>query len=251
VNGPSAVLLLLAAGAWGVVVVVARGMGDAMTGTMGLSLGAFTVIWLLMMTAMMLPTIAPFAALYTRGFTEHAAFRTVELAAGYLLVWTLVVPVAYALASLAERVVSSRPTVATGAAAAILAMVGIYQLTPLKQRCLSRCRSPLGLLLTYGTARGRWRDVRVGIRHGTYCLACCWALMTVLVVVGFMNVAAMIVIAAVALAEKTLSWGPRLARVVGVLALALALAVLVRPTLATGMQPMPDDPSMTDQPMSA
>ncbi|HET7901695.1 MAG TPA: DUF2182 domain-containing protein, partial [Candidatus Nanopelagicales bacterium] len=181
VNAPSAALLALAAVAWVAVVVSARSMGGTMAGTMGLSLGAFTLVWALMMTAMMLPTIAPFVALYTRTFTDDAAGRTVALACGYLLVWTAAALPAYALAALAESIVSARPAAATGVAAALFAVVGVYQLTPLKERCLARCRSPLGLLFAYGSGRGRLHDVRVGLRHGGFCLACCWALMTVLV----------------------------------------------------------------------
>lgn len=250
VSGPTSVLLIVAAAAWVGVVAVSRGMG-AMPGTMGLSFVAFAAVWALMMTAMMLPTIAPFAALYTRTLTDHRARRITELACGYLLAWTAGAVPAYALAWLAENLVSTRPAAATGLAAAIFATAGIYQLTPIKDRCLARCRSPLGFLLTYGNYGGRLRDLRVGISHGAFCLACCWALMAVLVAVGVMNLLAMVVLAAVVLAEKTSTWGPRLTRVIGIIALALAVAVVVRPSLAAGLQPMPDNPGMTDQPMSS
>ncbi len=75
--------------------------------------------------------------------------------------------------------------------------------------------------------------------HGAFCLACCWALMTVLIAVGLMNVPAMVVLAAVVIGEKTLTWGRRLSRVVGVLALVLAVAVVFRPTLAAGLYEAP------------
>ena len=110
-----------------------------------------------------------------------------------------------------------------------------YQLTPVKDRCLARCRSPLGFVLRYGSYRGRSRDVRVGVNHGGFCLACCWALMAVLLVAGLMNVVAMVVVVAVVVVEKTWRWGPTFGRVVGVVAFVLAVAVVFRPTLAAGL----------------
>ena len=88
------------------------------------------------------------------------------------------------------------PPAATALAVTIFVACGIYQLTPLKDRCLARCRSPLGLLLKFGSYRGRTRDLRVGLYHGGFCLACCWALMALLVAFGLMNIMAMVVLAA-------------------------------------------------------
>lgn len=238
VTRPASVLLVVAAGAWLAVVAVARGMG-AMPGTMGLAFGVFVGVWALMMTAMMLPTIAPFAALYTRTLTGNRSRRITELASGYLLVWTFAAVPAYALAWLAGQLAGTRPTAAKVTAVAIFAACGIYQLTPVKDRCLTRCRSPLGFVLKYGSYRGRMRDLRVGMSHGAFCLACCWALMAVLVAVGLMNLAGMVVLAAVVLAEKTWRWGPGLSRVVGVAALILAVAVVFWPSLAAGLDQAP------------
>ncbi len=235
---PASVLLVVGAGAWVGVVAISRGMGE-MPGTMGLAFGAFVAVWALMMTAMMLPTIAPFTALYTRTLTDHRTRRIAELSCGYLVVWTLAAVPAFALAWVAEGVVGSRPAAAKVLAVAIFAACGIYQLTPIKDRCLARCRSPLGFVMKYGNYKGRLRDLRVGMNHGTFCLACCWALMVVLVAVGLMNLAAMVVLAAVVLVEKTSRWGPRFSRVVGVVALVLAVAVVFRPSLAAGLEPAP------------
>jgi predicted metal-binding membrane protein len=235
---PAAVLLIVGAGAWVGVVVVARGMGT-MPGTMDLSFGGFTVVWALMMTAMMLPTIAPFTALYTRTLSDRRARRIGELAGGYLLVWVLAAVPAYALAWVAGDLVDNQPAGAKALAVAIFAACGIYQLTPIKDRCLARCRSPLGFIFKYASYRGRLRDLRVGMSHGAFCLGCCWALMAVLVAVGLMNLAAMVVLAAVVLAEKTWRWGPQLSRAVGVLALVLAIAVVFRPSLAAGLYQSP------------
>jgi predicted metal-binding membrane protein len=235
---PASVLLVVAGGAWLAVIAVARGMG-AMPGTMGLSFGAFVGVWSLMMTAMMLPSIAPFAALYTRTLTDHRPRRIVELAAGYLLVWTLAAGPGYVLAWLGSQLAGTRPAAARVMAVAIFAACGIYQLTPVKDRCLARCRSPLGFVLKYGSYRGRIRDMRVGMNHGAFCLACCWALMAILVAVGLMNLAVMVLLAAVVLAEKTWRWGPGLSRLVGAVALLLAAAVVFRPWLAPGLNHAP------------
>ena len=237
---PASVLLVVAAGGWLAVVAVARGMG-AMPGTMGLSFGVFVGVWSLMMTAMMLPTIAPFAALYTRALTGHRPRRIEELATGYLLVWTFAAGPAYALAWLAGELAGTRPA-ARVMAAAIFAACGIYQLTPVKDRCLAKCRSPLGFVLKYGSYRGRLRDLRVGMNHGAYCLACCWALMAILIAAGLMNLAVMVALAAVVLAEKTWRWGPGLSRAVGVAALILAVAVVFWPSLVAGLYQAPGMP---------
>jgi predicted metal-binding membrane protein len=140
---PASVLLLVGAGAWVVVASVSRSM-DGMTGTMGLGFGTFVAVWALMMTSMMLPTTAPFAALYTRTLTDHRSRRIAELAFGYLLVWSAAGLPAYGLARLAGSLTDSRPGAAKALAAIIFAACGVYQLTPVKDRCLAHCRSPLG-----------------------------------------------------------------------------------------------------------
>jgi predicted metal-binding membrane protein len=231
---PASLLLLGAAGAWVGVVVVARHMGP-MPGTMGLGIGPFAAVWTLMMTAMMLPSVTPFASLYTRSFREHRAARLTGFAAGYLLVWGLAAVPAYALAWFADRLTGSHPAAATGLAVAIFAACGIYQLTPLKDRCLARCRSPLGFVLKFGSYRGGTRDVRVGLYHGAFCLACCWGLMALLVAFGLMNLAAMVVLAAVVVVEKTSVWGSRFSRALGIVALVLAVVVVFQPRLAPGL----------------
>jgi predicted metal-binding membrane protein len=118
-------------------------------------------------------------------------------------------------------------------------VAGAYQLSPLKDRCLAQCRSPLGLLLHYGSYRGRSRALRVGAHHGGYCLGCCWALMVVLVAVGVMNVAAMVGLAALVLVEKTWSRGVAAGRVAGVALLALAVAAIWLPWLVPGLHAAP------------
>ena len=205
---PSASLLLLvAAAAWLAVVVIADDMG-AMPGTMGLAFIAFVGLWALMMTAMMLPSVAPFASLYTRTFREHRGRRLAVFAAGYLIVWSAAALPAYGAAWLADELIGDSQAAAMSLAVAIFLACGIYQLTPFKDRCLAHCRSPLGFTLKYAAYRGHTRDLRVGLHHGAFCLGCCWALMALLVVFGLMNVFAMIVLAGIVLVEKTWARGP-------------------------------------------
>jgi predicted metal-binding membrane protein len=231
---PASVLLVAAAGAWVGVVVVAHHMGS-MPGTMGLGLASFIAVWALMMGAMMLPSATPFASLYTRSFGDDRNRRLAAFASGYLIVWTLAALPAYGLAWLAGQLVDGHPDAATGLAAAIFASCGVYQLTPVKDRCLAHCRSPLGFVFKYGAFRGRTRDLRVGVSHGAFCLACCWALMALLVAFGLMNVIVMVALAGAVLVEKTLPWGSRFSRALGVAALVLAIAVVFEPGLAPGL----------------
>jgi predicted metal-binding membrane protein len=233
---PSAFVLLGAAAAWVGVVAVARHMGP-MPGTMGVGLRTFTAIWALMMAAMMLPSVTPFASLYTRTFTDRRGQRLTVLLAGYLLVWTAAAVPAYGLAWLADQAVGGHPAAATALAVAIFVACGVYQLTPFKDRCLARCRSPLGFLMKFASYRGRTRDLRVGLYHGGFCLACCWALMALLVVFGLMNLAAMVVLSAVVLVEKTGRWGRPFSVALGIAALVLAVLVVFDPHLAPGLSP--------------
>jgi predicted metal-binding membrane protein len=233
-----AFLLVLAAGAWAATVALARGMAG-MAGTMGLGLAAFVPMWTLMMAAMMLPAVSPVASLYARTVQGRRAIRLAGLVAGYLAVWSAAGVPAYGLAWLAGWLTGKHPGAAHLMAVAVFAVCGIYQLSPLKDRCLAHCRSPLGLLLHYGSYRGRFRDLRVGAHHGGYCLGCCWGLMVILIAVGVMNLAAMAGLAALVLIEKTWRWGPTAGRLAGVAALALAVATIWLPWLAPGLHAAP------------
>ena len=237
----AAVTTLLAAIAWLAVIVIALDMGNG-SGTMGLALWAFVGVWALMMTAMMLPSIAPVASLYVRAMPGTGGRRWWRLAlfvGGYLLVWIMSALPAYALLRLADELVAGKSW-SRWVAAAIFAVGGLYQLTPLKQRCLLQCRSPLGLLLHYGSYRGRTRDLRAAVHHGAYCLGCCWALMLLFVAFGAMNLVAMVALATVVLTEKVSPQGERLSRVFGIGCLALAAAVLIWPGIAPGLTSMPE-----------
>ena len=234
----AAVLLILAAGAWAATVTIARGM-SGMTGTMGRGLAAFVAIWTLMMAAMMLPSVAPAAALYARTVQSRRTVRLTGMVAGYLAVWAAAGLPAYGLAWMTGSLTSQHPSAAHVLAVVTFAVAGAYQLSPLKDRCLAHCRSPLALLLHYGSYRGRSRDLRVGVHHGGYCLGCCWGLMVILIAVGVMNLVAMVGLAALVLTEKTWRWGVAAGRIAGVALLALAVAAIWLPWLAPGLHAAP------------
>jgi predicted metal-binding membrane protein len=238
----AAALLTAASLAWVGVIALSRGMG-AMSGTMGLGLLTFLAVWALMMAAMMLPGVVPFASFYAGATaTTRAEGRWSGLAAGYLVVWALAGLPVFVLAAVVDALVDDHRTAATALAATLLVVAGVYQLTPLKDRCLAHCRSPLGFVLRHGgIGRGRdaARDVRMGVLHGAYCVGCCWALMLLLVAFGLMNVPVMLALAALVIAEKLHPAGVGVARIAGVLSIALAILVVVRPSLAPGLYHSP------------
>jgi len=227
-------LLVLAAVAWVVMITVARDMG-VVPGTMGLAFGAFLGFWTLMMAAMMLPSITPLASLWALVVRGHRARRLGLLAAGYLMVWGAVGFVAFGLAAGGAWLADDAPAWAQAAAVVSCLACGVYQMTPLKDRCLQNCRSPLGHLLRYTAVRGPLADIRVGLHHGAWCLACCWALMLLLVTFGLMSIVAMAVLAGIILAEKLLGLGRWFSIAVGVVAIGLGIAIWVDPALAPGL----------------
>jgi predicted metal-binding membrane protein len=120
-----------------------------------------------------------------------------------------------------------------GLAGAILLVAGLYQFTPWKAVCLKACRSPFAFLLEHDFGGGTRSAFRAGASHGAYCLGCCWALMSLLVVVGLMNVVWMAGLALVFLAEKNWRYGAALSKVAGVAVGLLGIAVIVDPGLLT------------------
>jgi len=232
------VLAVAAIAAWAATIAWIRveHMG-AMPGTMGMSLLSFTVMWGLMMAAMMLPSVAPFITTYQATVVEHRRARLTALAAGYLLVWTGVGVIAFFLAGRFGDLATERADLARAVAVATFAAVGVFQLTPLKLRCLSHCRSPLGHLFHYLGYRGPTRDLRAGASHGWYCLGCCSALMLLMVAFGVMNVGAMVGLAAVIAIEKVWRHGETFARVFGVACLVFAVVLVFEPGLAPGLDP--------------
>jgi predicted metal-binding membrane protein len=230
-------LLVIAAIAWVALIAYARGM-SMVSGTMGLGLLAFIPVWTLMMGAMMLPTVAPVAVLYERTVSDNRVLRLGAFAATYIVLWGLAGIPAFAIAALLSSVAMDHPQTARYMAAGIFLILAAYQVSPLKDRCLRHCRSPLMLLIHYANYRGPLRDVRAGAHHALYCLGCCWALMLVLVVAGLMNLLVMVVLAAVILTEKYWSRGEAFSRVVAAAAVVLAIAAIFVPGLAPGFSGM-------------
>ena len=193
------------------------------------------VMWAVMMTAMMLPTATPLVLLYSAAARRHEdadgpARRIYALAAGYLLVWLLFSVLATALQRLLASALLLTPMMEPAtpmAGAVVLAIAGLYQLTPLKRACLRACRSPLGFMVQ------RWRRgvagaFRLGMDHGLYCLGCCWALMLLLFAGGIMNLAVIIALTLWVIVEKIAPLGERTPIVSGVVLLASAVWMSLR-----------------------
>jgi len=228
-----------AAVAWAVTVMLARKMGNG-PGTMGLALLPFLGLWVVMMAAMMLPSVAPVAVLWTRLISgaSAGAGRVLRMSAfltGYLLTWAAVGMVAFAALAGTGRLLAASPVTAKWLGVAIFITAGIYQLTPWKDWCLRRCRSPIGALMYYLGFKGRSRDVRVGLHHGATCAGCCWGLMIVLIAVGVMNVAAMAALAVVILVEKLWRYGKPFGQAVGVVLVAIGVLAIWFPWLLPGL----------------
>ncbi|MDR7300652.1 DUF2182 domain-containing protein [Haloactinomyces albus] len=244
-------LLALAAAAWLFTNSLAVAMPDMRLGiltgmrpmeprmqTIPIALGMFLVTWVVMMAAMMLPGLAPFAVGISRLLGERTGPGTMSaLTVGYLLVWGVVGVFGYLLVRGFEVLAADGSATAVRAGSGVLLMAGAYQFTPFKRWCLVRCRSPLALVIRYadlirGSRRGA---LRVGISHGGYCLGCCWALMVVLLAAGAMSLVWMAVTAAVIAVEKVVPRGVVLGSVLGVLLIGLGVVLLTAPGLVTTM----------------
>jgi predicted metal-binding membrane protein len=180
------------------------------------------LMWVIMMAAMMLPSAAPaillVVALTKQHGERHAVRASGEFTVGYVAVWGAFSLIATGLQWALDRAGLLSAIMASGSvvlAASLLFAAGLYQLTPLKQACLRRCRSPLEFLTRY------WRrdplgPMRAGAWHGAYCLGCCWMLMALLFVGGLMNMLWIAGLALLVLIEKLTPLGPRLSQLAGV-----------------------------------
>jgi predicted metal-binding membrane protein len=236
-------LLLCAAGlAWWSTVDRMAGM-DAGPGTDLGALGWFVGVWSVMMAAMMLPSLAPTAAVYA-AVVRREPSRLVLFAAGYLLVWSAAGVVAYGLFELGKSLFAGALAWHDGGrwlAAGVLVAAALYQLTPYKRTFLSRCRSPLRFL------RASWREERsgafaMGLRCGGWCLGCSWALMAALFALGVMSLTWMGLIAGLVALEKVGPW-VRTAKLASACVLVvLAVAILAVPRGVPGFV-VPGPPS--------
>lgn len=191
------------------------------------------VMWAVMMVAMMTPSAAPmvlmFATINRRRRAQQGPFvATTVFLLGYLLLWggfsvlaTLAQWGLHTAALLSPMLVSTSPILG----GVLLLAAGLFQWTPLKSTCLSQCRSPLGFLMTEWR-EGAWGALLMGLRHGIYCVGCCWVLMALLFVAGVMNLLWVAAIAAFILVEKVLPRGELVGRVAGGVLMLAGLVLL-------------------------
>ena len=201
------VLLGLAALAWWSSLDRMEGMDRGPWTTLG-GLGWFLGIWAVMMAAMMLPSAIPAVALYGGLTQDRTPLSGLVFVSGYLAVWATAGLAAFSLAAAGRQVAGGAlawDRAGRWAAGATLLLAAAYQLTPLKDACLARCRSPLAFLL--GSWRpGRRGALRMGTTHGAWCVGCCWALMAALFALGVMSVVWAALVAGLVALEKLLPW---------------------------------------------
>lgn len=253
-----AALLLLIAAAWAYLFRLAAGMamppgavpmpgmdmsmpgiGAAMAPTVKRfdvadTLLTFTM-WFVMMVGMMTPAVTPTILLYARVGRSAAAQQKPFapagwFASGYFLAWAVFSLAATAAqiglrnAMLLTTMLKSTSDLLSGI---VLVVAGLYQWSPWKNACLEHCRAPLLFIQRHGGFRPQVRaSVMLGLRHGLYCIGCCWALMLLLLVGGIMNIAWIAGLAALVLTEKLWSRGRYLSRLVGVAAMAGGLFLI-------------------------
>jgi predicted metal-binding membrane protein len=191
------------------------------------------VMWAVMMVAMMVPSVAPLILMFARANRRRGVDGVVGSAAilllGYLLVWSGFSGLAalaqwrlHSAAVLSSMMASTRPIFG----GILLVAAGIFQFTPLKRACLAHCRSPMGFLLSEWHG-GRWGTLTMGLKHGAWCVGCCWALMALLFVAGVMNPLWVAALAVFVLLEKTAPMGAMLGRVTGAALVVAGIALLV------------------------
>jgi predicted metal-binding membrane protein len=225
----AALLLALAALAWAVTANRMGGM-DAGPGTDPGTLGFFIVVWVVMMAAMMFPSVLPMVVVYERVSRQRVG--TGFFVAGYLVTWTAAGLLAYGLFAAGKGIAGDALAWDNGGryvAAGVLVVAAAYQLTPFKNRCLSKCRGPLRFVLE------SWRDgrtgaVRMGIEQGAWCVGCCWALMASLFALGVMSLAWMAFVAALIALEKLSPWRVAANGAIAALLLVIGIGLAVTPT---------------------
>jgi predicted metal-binding membrane protein len=224
--GVIALLFALAAVAWWWTDDRMRGMDEGPGTNLG-TLGWFVGVWVVMMAAMMFPSVSPTVALYSRMTRSREPLAPLVFAGGYLLTWTAAGLFAFGISDLGGAVLGDQLAwnrSGKWVAGGVLVLAAVYELTPLKDVCLAKCRSPLGFLL------GSWRGglsgaAQMGAKHGAWCVGCCWALMAALFALGVMSIAWMAFVAGLIAVEKILPW--RRVAIWGTAAVLLALGVLL------------------------
>jgi predicted metal-binding membrane protein len=247
--GLIALLIALAAIGWAVTDDRMGGM-DAGPGTDLGGAGWFVGVWVVMMAAMMFPSISPMVLMYAR-IQESKRERgkpvargaTAIFVAGYLVAWGLAGLIGYSIFAIGESLEigflawdEAGPYVAGG----VIVAAAVYQLTPLKDVCLRKCRNPLAFVLT-AWRPGRIGALRMGIEHGAWCVGCCWALMAALFALGVMSIGWMALIAALIATEKLVPWRAVANRGIAVLLAVLGIVVAFAPEDVPGLT-LPDSP---------
>lgn len=240
--GLIAVLLILAAVSW--VFTAERMAGMDMGGwTDPGPLDFFLTTWVVMLAAMMFPSVAPMVTAYAkiarrRRETGRNAPRgaTALFVAGYLVAWTVFGLLAYGLYQAAASLFPGAFAADAGgryAAAGVILAAAAYQLTPAKNVCLTKCRTPMDFIL-HGLRPGYGGALRMGVAHGTWCVGCCWALMVALFALGVMSVGWMALVGAFIAAEKMLPWKRLANRSVAAALAVIALTIALTPAAGMG-----------------
>lgn len=204
--------------------------------SMGLGAPLFLAVWLAMTIAMMFPAATPMALTFHKAQSARRKRRQAFVAtwvflAGYLVVWVASGVAAY-VGALAAEAIATRLDLSTQTSACIggltLVAAGLYQFTPLKDLCLTKCRTPISFIMT------PWREgtlgaLQMGAIHGAWCLGCCWLLCAIMFPLGMMSVAALATVTVIVFAEKTLPWGPAVAQAAGTVIFAYGLLIIIQP----------------------
>jgi predicted metal-binding membrane protein len=231
-----ALLFALSVIAWRWTVGRMRGMDTGPGADLG-TLGWFLSVWVVMMAAMMFPSVSPTVALYARMSKRRSPLAPLVFTSGYLLTWLAPGLLAFGVSAAARHLLAgdiSWNGAGRWLAGGTLLTAAVYEVTPFKDVCLSKCRSPLGFLI------GSWRDgllgaLKMGARHGAWCVGCCWALMASLFALGVMSIAWMAFIAALIAAEKVLPWGRAVTYATAALLLVLGVLVVAAPNAVPGL----------------
>lgn len=226
-------LAALAAAAWWSTAERMQGMDAGPWASLG-GAGWFVSVWVVMMAAMMFPSVAPTVALYSKMTMRRSSLLPLAFTGGYLLTWAAAGAAAYGAARLPTGDVLRWGRAGHWVAVATLAAAAVYELTPLKDVCLGKCRTPLGTLL------GSWRDgvggaVSMGMRNGAWCVGCCWALVAALFALGVMSLVWMGLVSAAIAFEKLFPRRRVATYTTTALLLVLAILLAVAPDALPGL----------------
>src|SRR5579864_1962441 len=201
----------------------------------------FVAGWTLMVIAMMLPGSLPLINLFSRmvGGRSDRTGLLVRLIVGYLGVWAIFGGAAFRGDAYVHAAVARFPAMANASqwiGVAILLLAGVYQVTPLKDKCLTKCRSPYLFLAEHWRGKSPARDaLALGVRHGLFCVGCCWTLMLLMFAVGGVNLGWMLALGAIMAAERSFRWGRHLTIPLGLVLILAALGLVYRMPLVTAL----------------